>query len=197
MGNSIAIELLTGKAIATVLTELAELRIRVFREYPYLYEGSVAYEQNYLADYAKHQGACCVVAKCDGIIVGASTAMWLHEAGEAFAKPFCEALAANKIYYFAESVLLPEFRGQGIGHQFFDQREAHAEVLGAQKIVFCAVDRPNHHPLKPQNYQDLAPFWQKRGYHPLPNRKAYLEWQDIDRDVSELHSLTFWTKDSI
>lgn len=192
MASDITTELLVGNELEQVIDELATLRIQVFREYPYLYDGSIAYEQNYLADYAKHEGACCVIAKSAGKIIGASTAMWLHEAGDAFANPFIEQPDFNKIYYFAESVLLPEYRGQGIGHSFFDKREAYAQKLGAHKTVFCAVDRPANHPLKPKNYQNLEPFWRKRGYQQLPECKAYLEWRDIDREGTEVHALTFW-----
>ncbi len=194
MINDITTELLLGNELESIITEFAKLRIQVFREYPYLYDGSIEYEQKYLADYAKHKGACCVVAKSAGKIVGASTAMWLHEAGDAFAKPYKHQPEFGKIYYFAESVLLPEYRGYGIGHKFFDKREAHSQKLGAVKTVFCAVDRPADHPLKPENYQNLEPFWQKRGYQQLPECKAYLEWQDIDREVPERHVLTFWER---
>lgn len=194
MVSDVSTELLVGNELDSIITDLAKLRIQVFREYPYLYDGSIEYEQKYLADYAKHKGACCVVAKSAGEIVGASTAMWLHEAGDTFAKPFKGQPEFNKIYYFAESVLLPEYRGQGIGHSFFDKREVFAQKLGATKTVFCAVDRPASHPLKPENYQSLEPFWQKRGYQQLPGCKAYLEWQDIDRELPEMHALTYWER---
>src|SRR5690242_19351414 len=49
---AIRIERATGAAIEGYLDVLAALRIRVFREYPYLYDGSLAYEQEYLASYA-------------------------------------------------------------------------------------------------------------------------------------------------
>ena len=42
----------SGGDIDAFLPELARLRIRVFREYPYLYEGSAAYEEKYLKTYA-------------------------------------------------------------------------------------------------------------------------------------------------
>ena len=36
-----------------------------------------------------------------------------------------------RLFYFGESVLLPEYRGQGVGHAFFDHREAQARGVGA------------------------------------------------------------------
>lgn len=43
---------LTGKEIGDALDDLAALRVKVFREWPYLYEGSLDYERNYLRRYA-------------------------------------------------------------------------------------------------------------------------------------------------
>ncbi len=42
----------TGAGLAEVLPALARLRITVFRDFPYLYDGDAAYEARYLADFA-------------------------------------------------------------------------------------------------------------------------------------------------
>ena len=47
---------LVGDALLPQLPALAGLRIEVFRAYPYLYEGSLAYEQDYLRGYAETEG---------------------------------------------------------------------------------------------------------------------------------------------
>ena len=39
---------LTGAAIIPALPALARLRITVFRDWPYLYDGAMTYEQGYL-----------------------------------------------------------------------------------------------------------------------------------------------------
>ena len=64
---------LAGEDIVAVLPELARLRITVFRDWPYLYDGSLAYEQTYLAKFAAAKGAVCVIARDGEAIVGAST----------------------------------------------------------------------------------------------------------------------------
>ena len=55
--------------------------------------------------------------------------------------------ALTEIFYCAESVLLPEYRGRGLGHRFFDLREAHARALGRSHCAFCSVVRPADHPV--------------------------------------------------
>ena len=104
-------------------------------------------------------------------LVGASTGAPLADHAEDFAAAFKGAgLALEDVFYCAESVLLPQYRGQGLGHWFFDLREAHAKELDFAVSAFCSVQRPDDHPAKPQNYRDLHDFWRKRGYQPMPGR---------------------------
>ncbi|KTD19339.1 hypothetical protein [Legionella israelensis] len=51
MSKPLQIIRLKGKDILPYISDLATLRIKVFKEYPYLYEGDVHYEQNYLQTY--------------------------------------------------------------------------------------------------------------------------------------------------
>jgi len=53
---------LKGKEILPYLTELAHLRMTVFKEYPYLYEGDLAYEEKYLQTYADCNESIMVLA---------------------------------------------------------------------------------------------------------------------------------------
>ena len=50
-------------AIAAVIPDLARLRIAIFREFPYLYDGSLDYETDYLKLYATTPGAIVVTAR--------------------------------------------------------------------------------------------------------------------------------------
>ena len=49
---------LTGADILPILPDLARLRIVVFRDWPYLYDGTLDYEEKYLATFAAAKGAC-------------------------------------------------------------------------------------------------------------------------------------------
>ena len=70
--KSPTVESLTGEAIRSVLPDLARLRIAVFRDWPYLYDGNLEYEQTYLDKFARANGAVCVIARDGPTIVGAS-----------------------------------------------------------------------------------------------------------------------------
>ena len=193
---AIDVRSLTGDEIKTVLPDLARLRIVVFRDYPYLYDGTLEYEEEYLAKFAKAKGAVCVVARDGEQIVGASTAAPMIEHADEFGEPFRHAgYDLTKIFYCGESVLLKSHRGHGLGHSFFDHREAHARKLGGfTHSTFCRVVRPDNHPLKPKDYVPLDAFWKKRGYAPVEGLVATYSWKDIDQDHETIHPMQFWMK---
>lgn len=186
---------LSGKQVEKYLEEVASLRISVFREFPYLYDGSAEYETDYLRVYAESPRSVFVLAIEDGKVVGASTGVPLVDADEAFRKPFVNAgIDPASVYYFGESVLEKSYRGRGIGHRFFDEREAHAREHGFKVTAFCAVERDAGHPLKPDDYRSNDAFWIKRGYTKTPELAATLEWQQVDETEEVLNALVFWVK---
>jgi len=193
--GDIVIENLTPDAAAAHVGELARLRMTVFRAYPYLYDGSAAYEERYLATYLEAPRAVVVAARHGDAFVGAATALPMAEATAEERAPFEAAgRAIDRICYFGESVLLDSYRGRGIGVAFFEHREAHARALGLDTAVFCAVDRGEHHPAKPAGYAPLDGFWRNRGYRPLPFETTF-RWKDIGEDDESAKRMLFWAKD--
>ena len=191
----IRVERLTGSALEAALDDLARLRITVFRAYPYLYDGDIAYERRYLQTYRESENAILVAAFDGDRLVGASTGSPMEEHAEEFGAAFDEkGIELGDVFYCAESVLLPEYRGQGLGHAFFDAREAHAKELGRRYSAFCAVLRPTDHPLRPHGYQPLDPFWKKRGYEICEGVIATFRWKELDQEAETDHPLQFWIR---
>ena len=186
---------LTGAAAETALDRLARLRIEVFRTWPYLYDGDEAYERAYLQSFRDSRDAVLVGAFDGDALVGASTGAPLEQHAGDFAAAFDgQGVALEDVFYCAESVLLPRYRGHGIGHRFFDAREAHARALGRTYAAFCGVVRPADHPLKDPGYRPLDPFWRKRGYAPLEGAVAHFRWKDLDQPDETDHALQFWMR---
>ncbi|WP_077922339.1 GNAT family N-acetyltransferase [Spirosoma sp. 209] len=185
-----------GPAIRTVLTELANLRITVFRDFPYLYEGTPDYEKKYLETYMQSQRSLLFAAYADDRMVGATTALPLTDETDEVQAPFRQAgYALDEVFYFGESILLPDFRGRGLGHRFFDEREAHARRFGTYRLTcFCAVERPSDHPLRPAGYQPLDAFWTKRGYQRDPALRSVFHWPDLDETESTPKPMVYWTR---
>lgn len=186
---------LTGAALAEALPGLAALRITVFRAYPYLYDGDAGYEERYLAAYAASPGAIVVGAYDGPALVGAATGAPMEDHAAEFAAPFAAAgHDLGQIFYCAESVLLPAYRGRGVGHAFFNAREAQARRLGRSLACFSAVVRPGDHPARPADYAPLDPFWAKRGYAPAPGLVANYRWREVgDQDETD-HPMQFWLR---
>lgn len=185
---------LTGADLDAHLDGLAALRIAVFRDWPYLYDGDMDYERRYLATYRDSPGAILVGAFDGARLVGAATGTPMEDHPDFAAALEGTGLALPQVFYCAESVLLPEYRGRGIGHRFFDAREAQARALGRSHVAFCAVARPEDHPLRPPGARSNEAFWRGRGYAPLPGAFARYSWRDIGQAEETEKPLQVWLR---
>ncbi len=193
---SIKVKTFAGKEVEKLIPILAPLRIAIFKDFPYLYDGTLAYEMEYLEYYTLAKRAALVVALDHDTPVGAATCIALSEAFPEVIAPFQEKnYPINQFCYFGESVLMKEYRGLGIGNLFFEHREAFAKQFNEfTDCVFCAVVRPEDHPLRPKNYQDLSGFWKKRGYLPEAGLTAEMSWKDENEAEESLKLMQFWRK---
>jgi GNAT superfamily N-acetyltransferase len=186
---------LTGQALSGRLDDLAALRISVFRAFPYLYDGDADYERDYLTAYADSPGAVVIGAFDGDRLVGAATAAPMEDHAAEFAAPFqARGHDLSTILYFGESVLLPAYRGHGIGHAFFEGREDHARALGRSHTTFCGVIRPPDHPARPTDYSPLDGFWRKRGYAPLDGVIGHYGWKDLGDAADTDKPMQFWMR---
>ena len=184
-----------GSNIAKLIPKLGQLRICVFYDFPYLYEGLQEYEENYLQVYAKNPLSIAFGVFDGEQLVGATTGMPLSAQSAEIQQPFRErGLNINEIFYFGESILLDTYRGRGIGHLFFDVREKHALENGFTTTAFCSVIRPEDHPLRPASYHPNDVFWSKRGYKPQ-DYSCRMTWLDRNETQETEKELIFWTKE--
>jgi GNAT superfamily N-acetyltransferase len=186
---------LTGAEIHAAIDDLAALRIAVFADFPYLYDGDAGYEAEYLKEFVAAPDAVLVAAFDADRIVGAATAspMWAQKAE--FRAPFeARGIATDRMFYFGESVLLSDYRGHGIGHAFFDHREEQARRCGANSATFAAVIRSDDHPARPLGYTPLDRFWTKRGYAPVPGFVTELAWKEHGEADESLKPMQYWMR---
>jgi GNAT superfamily N-acetyltransferase len=189
------IEVFRGAGVVPHLPAVAALRMQVFRTFPYLYDGDMDYERKYLAAYAASADSVFVLAFDGGTVVGASTGIPLAQDDAAFQAPFSRrGLRVADVFYFGESVVLPAYRGLGLGHAFFDAREAQARALGFATTAFCAVDRADDDPRRPADYRPNDAFWRKRGYARQPGMTVRLSWRKVGSDRETGNELTFWLR---
>ncbi len=186
---------LSGPDLRPFLGDLARLRAQVFRAFPYLYGGTPEYEEAYLQTYLDARDAVIILARDGGKVVGASTAVPLiHETPEIRAPFEPPEFDVSDVLYLGESVLLPQYRGRGLGHAFFDGREAHARRLGLGITAFCAVQRTADHPARPDDYRPLNAFWAARGYIERPDLEMAMGWQDVGDTAETPKPMRFWLR---
>lgn len=186
---------LSGEALRAAIPDLARLRCEVFAQWPYLYHGDPSYESDYLRDFAVAPGAVLIAARDGDRIVGIATASPMSGQKPDYQAKFAErGIDVSTLYYFGESVLLSAYRGQGLGHAFFDQREEQARLHGARAATFCGVIRPEDHPARPADYSPLDPFWRKRGYEPIPGLISQFSWKDLGDAEQTDKPMQYWLK---
>lgn len=186
---------LSGAALAAALGDLASLRIAVFAAFPYLYDGDPAYEAEYLKEFTAAPDAVLVAAFDGDRIVGAATASPMLAQKAEIRAPFAACgIDPDGLFYFGESVLLPQYRGRRIGHAFFDHREAQARQCGARAAAFAAVIRADDHPARPAEYVPLDQFWTKRGYAPVPGLVTELAWKDHGEADESPKPMQYWMR---
>jgi GNAT superfamily N-acetyltransferase len=196
MSEPMTVQRFTGADVERYIDDVARLRIEVFREYPYLYDGDMAYEANYLRTYIESPDSVVVIAFDGARVIGASTAVPLRHETDEIKAPFIHSdIDPDSVFYLGESVLRKSFRGRGFGVRFFEERETHARTIGTFKwCAFCAVQRPIGHPRRPMDYVPLNDFWNKRGYFKRRDLHTTLTWREVDETEPSPKPMTFWLK---
>lgn len=197
MHTNIRIRSFTDASMTPYLPLVARLRLEVFRDYPYLRQGSLDTEREHLEKYCHCKEAIVIIVFDDSKVVGATTGIPLEMEPLAVQKPFLDkGLDPKLYYYFSDSALLKNYRRRGIGHHFFDLREQHVLKLGRFKhICFCTVVRPENDPLKPVDHMSLNDFWRKRGYLQHTELKCHFNWKDVGSEILTEKQMFFWVRD--
>ncbi|PZW37660.1 acetyltransferase (GNAT) family protein [Humitalea rosea] len=193
---ALRIERLAGPGLRALLPEVARLRIEVFRDWPYLYEGDQDSEARFLAAFSASPGAVVVLARAGDAVVGAATCQPMTEAPAAVQAPFLAAgMDPARLCYFGESVLRASHRGQGAGVAFFEQRLAAAREAGLTQAAFCAVRRDAADPRRPTGHAPLDGFWGKRGFAPAPGLAIRMGWREVGGGAEVPHWLDVWLRE--
>ncbi len=186
----------TGTSLERYSGELARLRVEVFRSWPRLCLGDEEAEARYLRSYSAAEGGVVVVALDAGKVIGAASARPMAEATAEVRRPFEQAgIDPATVFHLGESVLLPAYRGRGIGVRFFAEREAHARRLRPfDWFAFCAVERDDDDPRRPADFTPLAAFWNRRGYQCQPQLRTHFSWRESGEEAASAKPMVFWLK---
>ena len=189
-------QLLTGSAVAESLADLASLRIEIFQEFPYLYDGRREDELRYLQLYAEAPEAFVITVTDSGKVVGAATGIPLRHVHQGLIEQFVgSAYPVDEIYYVGELLLYPAYRNQGLGLRLVTQIEDQVRSLGTYRYLTCAtVVRPDVHPQRPTQSLPIDRFLARTGFRPLPGMTTEFSWLETD-GITRTHHMKFWIKE--
>lgn len=197
---NIMVEIFTGKDTSNFINLIAQLRIKHFREYPYLYEGNMELEKQYLQAYAADVRSIFVIAKVNDEITEVSTgiplvssSVLLKDAETIFRE---NGLEPNEYYYYGEVIILPEHRGLEILVKMLAAQNKKVREWGYKYITGLTVIRGEKHPLKPDDYKSPDKLGHYFGYNKSGFTIKY-SWPTIQKDghVKNMsNALEFWLK---
>lgn len=190
------VKLFKEKEAEQFIDDVANLRLKIFREYPYLYDGDSESESMYLRKFMNTKDSVICIVFDDDRVVGAFTGLPLNQEEDNIIRPWRDAeYDINSIYYFSEALLLPEQRGKGHGVELFRVAEEWVKGLGKYSMFTLAtVIRDDNHPKKPANYISLENFWQNRGYKKTDGLICTIPWKEVGENEEADKPLLFWYK---
>lgn len=198
----INIKIFVGEEVIPYIRTIAEMRIRIFKEYPYLYMGNLEYEEKYLQSYSLNAKAMLAVAYSNEKVVGISTGIPLLSESEII--NVCENSLKqqdkdpSKYYYYGEILIEHNYRGLGISSKLYKAQDALASSWGFKHTSILTVHRSDNHPLRPQNYKDSNCIWEHLGFFKnLPPLTIRYNWPTIQADgsiVDDSNLMEFWER---
>lgn len=196
--GNIYMEAFRGTSITPFVKDITDLCIEIYREYPYLYEGTEEEYLPFIEHYtSSNNGIACLLfdnTKPIGVAIGMS----MNEMREKYKQPFINARPlenCNELFYLGEFLLLKDYRGKGFGKQMYLELERLVkENLNLQKICFCKIDEDVHNPLIPADYKSLDEFWRKLGFEKCDDATVIVDWRDVSAEKDSPHKLVYWLK---
>ena len=174
--------MLSGKEASAYLDDLVRLRLTLFCKPPYLYQGTVEEERDYLVPMLSAPNSFVVFCFDHGRVIGATTALPLNESKSYFYKPFVEnGLNPKEFLYISEAMVDESFQNQGIGKKMLTLAKEQTSL----KICGIMIDRND------QYEYSIHSMMKKWGHRPHPEISFDVEYRSID-GKKKSHHMVFW-----
>lgn len=192
--NEATIEVLKGSEVIPYLSKLAELRLSFFRNYPYLYDGNLRDEEEYLTMYARSENSIFGVVKEGEEIIGLVTGLPLLECHDAHKNPWIQREDPN-VFYLGEIVLSEKYQTTDLQEKLYQQFEHVVKEIGIyEAIVVCEIERGEENLKKPENEFSSEVLWNGRGFIRHPEIRGHFPWKEIGDLEESDHSMVYWKK---
>lgn len=192
---NVRLQVLRCQEIEAYVDAITELALIVYREYPYLYDGTMKEYLPLIQIYATSQDGIACLLFDNKKLIGAAIGLPFLEMRDNYKELFADE-DLKDYYYLGALLLLKQYRGQGFGKKMYTAFEESVSALKVfQTLCFCKIQEFDKHPLMPRGYQSLESFWKKLGYIEHPKLTFTIPWKDIDAPKVRQHTLVYWTKD--
>ncbi len=193
--GALRVEAFKGKQGKKFSADIIRFYITMFKEFPYLYDGSYEVEKEEKDYFYTSDCSLTLIVFDQDEIVGVSRSILLSEYLEDLEfSSASEDFNQTDYMYIAEVMIKEQYRGQGLLRLFFDYHEQFAREQKCSYSLFATVVRPVDHPLRPVDYRSLEPLWKHFGYTTLSEPKMILAWKQIDTEKLVDNQLDLWCK---
>lgn len=183
--EKVEIHIFEGNDAKPYLSLLADLRLEVFKEPPYLYLGNKEDELHYGARYLS-KNLIISITTINGRFAAIGTGLPLVEAQEVIRDVREKLNDLESIYYYGEVIVLSEFRGKGLLKKILATQDEYIKTKGFTKVSMMTVIRDSVE----------SELGEKLGYTKT-EMTIRCPWLTIQPDGSakkEVNQLLFWIK---
>lgn len=196
----------SGPYVTSHYNDMWDLCNKVYSEYPYLYtaEGKDYVYKYYLDSFEKSPDSSLVLAfdQETNKLVGLGTGIRMSDyAAKHYKQPFTDkGYDLNTLYYIADLLILPAYRGKGYEQKMCQELEKSArQNPQLTKICYVTINEAERtKQLKPQEYCPNEPFlpkfWQDLGFE-QSNVGFTTQFEIVGETDDTPHDMTYWIKD--
>jgi GNAT superfamily N-acetyltransferase len=194
--DSIRIETFRGKEITPHIDEIVNLWSKIYRDYPYLYDGEDAIYKAHLSGYAKLNDSIICVVFDNKKAVGLAIGIPLTQTREIYQEVFLEkGYELQSIFYLSEFGLQPDYRGKGVEEKMYQKIEDFVLQNGKFKMIcFWEINNSLISPQKRSGYVPKEKFWNQLDFTRHKELSFHVHWTNINAKEKTPHLATYWIK---
>lgn len=193
--SSIQLKTLQFHDVEPLWPQIVKLMDAVYMEYPNLYDGAGdGYDYNLDVFRKARDTHFCLIF--DGPkIVGFIGSMCMEDAVTSYMKHLtAKNIPLQSKYYIGETVILPEYRGKGLGKKLHEAAETHARHLDYSEFWLCTLDESRVTTPAPAKYSSGEKFWRNRGFTRHPELIFNTRYKAVGESAETAHGMIFYSK---
>lgn len=198
--TNVRFAIVTQPALQAHMNNWMLMSLEVYREYPYLYDGTVESETDYFEFYARNAHAIMLVAKDDttDTPVGYAVGIPLSDETPKKQHPFIATGRDPREYLLiVEFLVAPAFRHHGIARTMYTLFEEHiiSQLPQYRYITAFGIERDNNpNWYTPQSHDPLYALERHCGWQRHGELTFLATWQDVGTAEPVTKKLVFWIK---